>query len=121
LLPFSVVRDVEIHSVRDFLWRRVGFKEQIMSQIKETYGDGMIHLRSVQGWTHDFAAGRAELPASTRFGRATGLENADRIMEFLESEPYNSQKTLSRRPNLHHDMVHRILTEGLGWCKVNFK
>jgi hypothetical protein len=38
-------------------------------------------------------------------------KNADRIRELLESEPYISQKTLSRRLNLHHDAVHRILTE----------
>jgi hypothetical protein len=48
-------------------------------------------------------------------------ENAGRIMELLESEPYISQKTLSRRLSLHHDTVHRILTEELGSCKVNFK
>jgi len=86
--------DVEIHSVIHFLWLRGASNEQIMSQIKETYGDGVIHLRSVQRWTHDFAAGRTELDALPRPGRPIDPENADRMRELLESELHISQKTL---------------------------
>jgi hypothetical protein len=91
-----------------------------MSQIKEMYGDSVIHLQNVQRWTHDFAARRTELNELPRLGGSIDLENADRIKELLESELYISQKTLSRRLNLHHDTVHRILTEEFGLGKVNF-
>jgi uncharacterized ferritin-like protein (DUF455 family) len=113
--------DVEICSVIYFLWLRGASKEQMILQIKETYGDGVTHVRSVQRWTHDFAARRTELDALPRPGRPTDPENADRIWELLESKPYISQKTRSRRLNLHHDIVHEILTEELGLRKVNFK
>jgi hypothetical protein len=113
--------DVDLHSVIHFPWFRGVYKEQIMSQIKEIYGDGVIHLQSVQRWTHDFAAGRRELDALLRHGRPIDPENADRIREFLESESDISQKILSRRLNLQHETVHRILTEELGLCKLNFK
>jgi AraC-like DNA-binding protein len=117
----NVFIDVEIHSAIHFLWLRGASNGQIMSQIKEMYSDGVIHLRSVQRWTHDFAARGTEFDALPRHGRLTDSENADRIRELLESEPYISQETLSRRLNLHHNTVHRILAEEFGLCKVNFK
>jgi hypothetical protein len=40
--------EVEIHSARYCLWLRSASSEQIMSQIKETYGDDVIHLQSAQ-------------------------------------------------------------------------
>jgi hypothetical protein len=106
--------NVEIHSVLHFLWFRGAFNEQIISQIKETYGDGTIDLRSVQQWSQDFAARRTELDALPRSGRPMDPENPDRIGVLLESEFDTSQKTLSKRLNLHHKIVHRILTEELG-------
>jgi hypothetical protein len=106
--------NVEIRSVIHFLWLEDASNEQIMSQIKETYGDRVIHLRSVQRWTHEFTAGRTELDAFPRLGRPIDSEIPDRIRELLEREPYISQKTLSRRLTLHHDTVHRIRTEQLG-------
>jgi transposase len=112
---------VEIQSALHFLWLRGASNEQIMSQIKEMYRDGVIYFQSVQRWTHDFAMRGTELDALPRHGRPTDSENADRIRELLESKPYFPQETLSRRLNLHHDIVHRILTEELGLCKVNFK
>jgi hypothetical protein len=39
--------DLEIHSVMHFLWLTGAFNGEIMPQIKETYGDGVIHLQSV--------------------------------------------------------------------------
>jgi hypothetical protein len=104
-----------------FLWLKGASNEQIKSQIKETYGYGVIYIRSVQRWTHDFAAGRTELDALQRSGRPIDPENGDRIREILESKLYISQKALSRKLNLHQDTVHRILIEKLGLCKVNFK
>jgi hypothetical protein len=53
--------------------------------------------------------------------RSIDPENADRIKELLETEPYFPQKILSKRWNLRHDTVHRIVREELGLCKVNFK
>jgi transposase len=100
--------DLEILSIIHFLWLRGASNEQIMSQIKETYENGMIHLRSVQRWTHDFAAGRAELDALPRPGRPRDFGKAERIRELLESELDVSQKTLSRKLNLHHDTIHCI-------------
>jgi hypothetical protein len=61
-----------------------------ISQIKETYGDGVIHIRNVQRWTHDLAAGTTKLNAFPRPGRPIDPENADRIRMLLESEPYVS-------------------------------
>jgi len=104
-----------------FLWLRGASNKQIMSQIKETYEDVVIHVRSVQRWTHDFAAGRTELDALARLDWPIDPENANRIRELLESECDISQKTLSRRLNLHRDTVRRILGEEFGLCKVNFK
>jgi hypothetical protein len=92
LIDLNAFMDVEIHSVRHFFWLRGASNEQIMSQIKETYGDGVIHLRSVQRWTHDFAAERTELDALPRLGRAIHLENVDRVSEFLEGEPIFPRK-----------------------------
>jgi hypothetical protein len=71
--------------------------------------------------THGFVGLRTELDALPRPRRPVDPENADRIREFLESELYISQKTLSKKLNLQHNPVHRILTEELGVCKVNFK
>jgi hypothetical protein len=102
--------DVEIHSVIHFLWLRGAFNEQIISQIKKTYGYHVIHFRSVQRSTHDSATGRTEFDALPRPEVLINLENADRIRELLESELYSSQKTLSRRLNLHHDTDNRIFT-----------
>jgi hypothetical protein len=92
-----------------------------MSQIKETYVNGAIDLQGVQRWTNDFAAGRTKLDASARPGRPIHPENADRIRGLLESEFDTSQKRLSKRLNLHQNIVHRILAEELGLCKANFK
>jgi hypothetical protein len=39
VISFNVLMDVEIHSVMHFLWLRGASNEQIMSQIKETYGE----------------------------------------------------------------------------------
>jgi DNA invertase Pin-like site-specific DNA recombinase len=113
--------NLKIHSAIHFLWLRGVFNEQIMSQIKETYGDGLIHLQGVQRWTHDFAAVRTELDALPRSGRPRDPENPDRIRALFESEFHISQKRLSKRLNLHQNIVHRILTEELGLCKANFK
>jgi hypothetical protein len=106
--------DVEINSVTHCLWLRGASNKKIKSQIKETYGDGVIHLRSVQRWTHDFAARRTELHPLPSRGRPIDPEKADRIRGPPESEHYLSQKTLPRRLNIRHDRVHRILAEELG-------
>jgi hypothetical protein len=74
--------DVEIHAVMHFLWLRGTFNEQI----KETYGDCVIHVRSVQQCSHDFAARRTALDALPRPGRPIDPENADRIRELLERD-----------------------------------
>jgi hypothetical protein len=87
----------------------------------KTYGDVAIHLRSVQQWTHDFATKRTELYALPRSGRQIDHENIDRTRKVLKSELYISHKTLSRKLNVHHDTVDRILTKELELCKVNFK
>jgi hypothetical protein len=117
----NIFMDIEIHSVAHFLWLRGSSNQQLMSQIKETYGEGVIHLQSVQRSTCDFAAGRTELDAVGRLDRPMDPENPDRLRELLESEPYISQETFSRRLNLHQDTVHRTLIEEHGLCKVNFK
>jgi hypothetical protein len=57
------------------------------SEAHPTYGAGMMHIRSVQRWTHDFAAGRTEFDALPRPGQLIDPENADRIKELLENEP----------------------------------
>jgi DNA invertase Pin-like site-specific DNA recombinase len=62
-----------------------------------------------------------ELGGLLRPGRPINPENTDRIRELLESERCVSQNTLSRRLNLQHNIVHRILAEELGLSKVNFK
>jgi hypothetical protein len=113
--------DVEIPAIIYSLWPRSTSNTQIMSQIKETSGIGVIYLRSVQQRTHDFVAGRTEFDRLPRPGRPIDPGNADRMRELLESEPYISQNTLSRRLNLQHNIVHRILKEELGLSKVNFK
>jgi DNA invertase Pin-like site-specific DNA recombinase len=113
--------DDEIHSVIYFLWLRGASKEKIVSQIQETYGDGMIYVQSAQRWTHDFAAARTELDALPRPGRPIDSENAGGIRELLQSEAYISKKTLSRKLDLHHGTVHRIFTKERGLSKVNFK
>jgi hypothetical protein len=104
-----------------FLWLRGASNKQIMSQIKETYGDIVIHLRSVQQWIHDFGAGRRELYALSGSDRLIDQENIDRTRKVLQSELYISQKALSRKLNVHHDAVDRMLTEEFELCKVNFK
>jgi hypothetical protein len=43
------------------------------------------------------------------------------MRELVESEFYISQKALSRRLDLHHDTIHRILLEEFGLCKINSK
>jgi hypothetical protein len=63
-----------------------------MSQIKETYRDGVIHLRSVQRWTHDFASGITELEAFPRPDCRIDPENADGIRKLLENEFYFPRK-----------------------------
>jgi hypothetical protein len=83
-----------------------------MSQIKETYGDSAIDLRSVQQWSHNFPAARTELDALPRPDRRMDSENPDRIRELLESEFDTSQKTLSTRVNLHHDMAQLNFRRG---------
>jgi hypothetical protein len=85
------------------------------------YGDGVIHLRSVQRWTHHFSVRRTELDVLARPGRPIGPENADRKKELPDSEPYFPQKKLSRRLSLHSNTIHRILTEEFWLHKVNFK
>jgi hypothetical protein len=121
LFDLNVFMDAEIHLLIHFLWLRGAFNEQIMCQIKETSGDGVIHVQGVQQCTHDFVAERTEFDALSRLDRPIDPENTDRIRELLESKPHISQKTLSRRLNLHHDTVHRILTEKLGLYKFSFK
>jgi hypothetical protein len=113
--------NVEIHSVIHFLWLRGASNEQTISQIKEIYRGSVIHIQSVERWTHDFAARRTEFDALPRPVQLIDPENIDRIRRLLENEPYISQKTLSRRLNLHYNTVHRILTEKLGLYKVDFK
>jgi hypothetical protein len=113
--------NVEIHLLIHFLWLRGTFNEQIICQIKETYGDGAIDFRNVQQWSQDLAVRRTELDALPRPGQPMDPENADRIRVFLESGFDTSQKRLSERLNLHQNIVHRILTEELGLCKANFK
>jgi hypothetical protein len=75
--------DVEIHSLIHFLWLRGASNEQILLQIKETQGHGVIHIQNVQRGTHDFAEGRTEFDAFPRPGRPIDLENTDLIREFL--------------------------------------
>jgi hypothetical protein len=108
-----------------FVWLRRTSNEQIMpqikSQIKETHGDSVMHLRSVQRWTHDFASGRTELDVLSRPGWSIDPENTDGIREFLENKLYISQKASSRRVNLHHNTVNRIFTGELELCKAKFK
>jgi hypothetical protein len=117
----SVFMDLEIDSIMHFFWLRGASNEQIMSQIKQTYEDGVIYLRSVQQGIHAFAAGRTELDALRTPTWLIDPENTDRIRKPLESELYISQKTLSRRLNLRHHAIHRISREELGFCNVNFK
>jgi hypothetical protein len=121
LSALTIFMNIEVHLIMHFFWRRGASNEQIMSQIKETYEDGGIHVLTVQRWTLDFAAGRTELGAPPRPGQLIDPENADRIRELLESEPDISEKTLSRRLNLHLDTDHQLFPEALGVCKVKIK
>jgi hypothetical protein len=84
--------DVEIHSVIRCLWLRGASNKKIMSQVKETYGDGVIHARSVYRWIHDFAVGRMDLDGLPRPGQPIDPENADRIRTLLQIESCLSQK-----------------------------
>jgi hypothetical protein len=92
-----------------------------VSEVKETYGDGVKHVLSVPRWTHDFAGGRTRLDASSRPGRPIDPENAHGHRELLGSTPDIYQETLSRTPNIHHDTGHRILRKELGLAKLSFK
>jgi hypothetical protein len=83
----NVLMDAEIHSDIHFLWLRGASNEKTISQIKETYGDRVIHVRSVQRSTHDFAGGRMEVDVLPRLDRPMDPENGDRISELLEREP----------------------------------
>jgi transposase len=95
--------------------------EQIVAELEEVYGKGVVHIRTVQRWTDKFANRQEDFNDVPKPGRPRLTEEVGRIQEILKDKPFASQKAMARELSIRPSAMKRLLTEDLGMRKVSFK
>jgi len=115
---------MEAHDIRvviHFLWKQKHPNKQITQTINDVYGQGTVSMRTVQRWVERFAGGEESFEDKPRSGRPPMDDIIPDVQQILDDEPFKSQKKIARILNVHHSVIHRILTDVMGLTRVNFR
>jgi histone-lysine N-methyltransferase SETMAR len=94
---------------------------EIEVEINEVHGHGTISLRTVQKWTHRYAAGDESFDDKPRSGRPPKDDLIPAVTGLLDDDPFLSQKKIAKYLGVHPHTVNRILTQVLGLTRVRFR
>jgi hypothetical protein len=96
--------NIGLEAVIRLLWLRAARKEEIFSQIQETYGANPLP-RMVDRWTQELAAGKSELDSALSHAWLTDAKKRIRPKGLIESGTWISQKTLAQRLDIYHETI----------------
>lgn len=113
--------DVEQRYAIQFLLRKNLSSQEIVSEIKETYGEASYSQSSIYFWIKEIKLGRAKLENLSSPGKPIDDHIDYHIIYELETNPFASARMIARRLRIAVSTVTEHLHNSLGMKNIHFR